>query len=67
MTTTWRPGDPACLSNGRVLHGCVGFDPSRGECHRQGCHVDLDDLWSCLRMVRRRRRAAESAKVGEGG
>ncbi|MBC8363732.1 MAG: TauD/TfdA family dioxygenase [Actinobacteria bacterium] len=54
ITTAWRPGDLVCFGNGRVLHGREGFDPSQGERHLQGCYVDLDDLWSCLRMVRRR-------------
>ncbi|MDG2907488.1 MAG: TauD/TfdA family dioxygenase [Acidimicrobiales bacterium] len=67
ITTTWRPGDLVCFRNGRVLHGREGFDPAQGERHLQGCYVDLDDLWSCLRMVRRRRLVAESGKTGEGG
>ena len=67
ITTAWRPGDLVCFRNGRVLHGRERFDPALGERHLQGCYVDLDDLWSCLRMVRRRRLAAGSAEPEENG
>jgi len=65
IETHWRAGDLVAFMNGRILHGRAGFDPDAGGRHLQGCYVDADDLWSCLRIAARRERAGSDA--GGGG
>ncbi len=47
------PGDMVGFDNRRILHGRDAFD-SGGRRHLRGCYVDQDDIYSRLRILRRR-------------
>jgi gamma-butyrobetaine dioxygenase len=47
------PGQLIAYNNHRVLHGRAPFDGSSGERHLQGCYLNLEDLESTLRVLKR--------------
>jgi gamma-butyrobetaine dioxygenase len=51
----FRPGDLVGFDNRRILHGRDGFESDGGR-HLRGCYADHDDLYSRLRVLRRRHR-----------
>lgn len=53
-----KPGDLLGFDNRRILHGRTGFDPATGDRWLRGCYVEREELWSRLRILARRRRAA---------
>ncbi|MCR9256594.1 MAG: TauD/TfdA family dioxygenase [Alphaproteobacteria bacterium] len=59
VTTKLKAGDLLCFDNRRALHGRVGYDPTTGGRKLMGCYVEREDLVSALRIMLRRRRAAE--------
>jgi gamma-butyrobetaine dioxygenase len=48
------PGDLIAMHNHRVLHGRRSFDLSTGGRRLLGCYLDVDDLLSTMRVLRRR-------------
>lgn len=56
----YRPGDLVAIDNRRVLHGREAYDPASGERWLQGCYSEREELLSRLRILARRRRAAEA-------
>ncbi|GHD50865.1 gamma-butyrobetaine hydroxylase [Thalassobaculum fulvum] len=54
----YRPGDLVLFDNRRLLHGRAAFDPAAGARWLQGIYLERDELHSCLRILRRRRRLA---------
>ncbi len=50
------PGDLIAMHNHRVLHGRRSFDLSTGGRRLLGCYLDVDDLHSTMRVLRRRYR-----------
>ena len=54
MTFAFEPGDLVGFDNRRVLHGRDAFDPAAGRRRLRGCYLDHDDVYSRLRMLRRR-------------
>ena len=53
-----KPGDLLGFDNRRAIHGRTGFDPTTGGRHLRGCYVERDELYSRLRILARRQRAA---------
>ncbi|PHQ69141.1 MAG: gamma-butyrobetaine dioxygenase [Sneathiella sp.] len=49
-------GDMVVFDNRRVLHARSEFFPQTGERHLQGCYMDRDELYSCLRVLERHQR-----------
>jgi gamma-butyrobetaine dioxygenase len=62
MSFDYRPGDLVAMDNRRVLHGREAYDPGVGERWLQGCYGEREELYSRLRILARRRRAAELAR-----
>lgn len=58
IVTKLKPGDLLGFDNRRILHGRTGFDPATGGRWLRGCYVEREELWSRLRILRRRARAA---------
>jgi gamma-butyrobetaine dioxygenase len=54
----FRVGDLVGFDNRVVLHGRDAFDPVSGARHLRGCYIDHDDVFSRLRVLRRRRATA---------
>ena len=50
----FRVGDLVGFDNRVVLHGRDAFDPVSGARHLRGCYIDHDDVFSRLRVLRRR-------------
>ena len=51
-------GDLVGFDNRVVLHGRDAFDPVTGARHLRGCYIDHDDVFSRLRVLRRRATAS---------
>ncbi len=62
MSFDYRPGDLVAMDNRRVLHGREAYDPEAGERWLQGCYGEREELFSRLRILARRRCAAELAR-----
>lgn len=56
VTYRLEPGQAAVMDNHRVLHARTAFDGSR---HIRQCHVDRDEFFSRLRVLRRRHDAVQ--------
>ena len=54
IASEFEPGDLVGFDNRRILHGREGFDPSTGRRRLRGCYIDHDDVFSRLRVLRRR-------------
>ena len=59
-----KPGDLLGFDNRRAIHGRKGFDPATGDRHLRGCYVERDELYSRLRILARRKRAAQLGRSG---
>ena len=46
-------GDMMATNNLRVMHGRKAFDPSTGDRHLQLSYMDLDDVMSRIRMLKK--------------
>ena len=60
MRFDYRPGDLVLMDNRRLLHGREAYREASGERWLQGCYGEREELLSRLRILARRRRAAES-------
>ncbi len=54
----FQPGDLVGFDNRRILHGRDAFDSNGGRRHLRGTYMDHDEIYSRLRVLTRRRRAA---------
>ena len=54
IASAFEPGDLVGFDNRRILHGRDAFDPAAGRRRLRGCYIDHDDLFSRLRVLRRR-------------
>lgn len=57
----YRPGDLVLFDNRRMLHGRAAFDPTAGARWLQGIYLERDELYSRLRILRRKARARGTA------
>lgn len=64
LTLKLKPGDMLGFDNRRTLHGRLGYDPATGERWLRGCYVEREELYSCLRIVARERRAQAGDNAG---
>ena len=53
-------GDMMATNNLRVMHGRKAFDPSTGDRHLQLTYMDMDDVLSRIRMIRKNANSALS-------
>lgn len=53
ITVPFEPGDLLALHNHRVLHGRTSLDLRGGARTLLGCYLDVDDLHSTIRVLRR--------------
>lgn len=61
LTLKLKAGEMVVFDNRRVLHGRDAFDPSTGYRHLHGCYVDRGEFSSRLRLLARRKAAANAA------
>ena len=61
LTLKLKAGEMVVFDNRRVLHGRDAFDPSTGYRHLHGCYVDRGEFSSRLRLLARRKVAANAA------
>ena len=60
MNIRYQPGDLFAFDNRRVLHGRSGYEAKSGSRFIEGIYADRDDLYSSIRILKRRIKEATS-------